>query len=710
MQSESAECGLACLATICRLHGIRVALSDLRRRFSIGLRGSNLHQIIRQAAVLGFSSRAVRLEVQELENLRLPSILHWNLNHFVVLERVRGDRIDIIDPAVGPRRLSRKELCASFTGVALELVRNADFAAAQIPSRKLKLKELTGAVTGLRRSLLQIFLLAAAIELFAVVAPMLQQMVVDDVLAGGDRDLLTVLVLGFALLFVIQTALGFARSFMILLLSQDLSLQWTGNVFAHLMRLPIEFFEKRHVGDILSRFGSVEAIKATLTTAAIGAVLDALMASVALTLMLFYSVKLTVVTVGAVFLYGMIRWIAYQPFREAATERLIVAAKQSTHLLETLRAVTALKLFGREQERALHWKNLVVEVQNRDLRTARMSLAFGTANTLVFGLENIIILWLGAKIVIDSAANVSAAPDTVMTIGMLFAFISYKNQFSSRFSTVINFAVDLKMLALHAERLADICLEPPEKDDVPTSDLSHLSPSIELKGVSFRYGDGEPWILQDANFKIEAGESVAIVGASGAGKTTLLKIALGLLKPIEGEVFYGGQPVRQLGISNYRRQIGTVMQEDVLLTGSLADNIAFFDVQMDQVRIEACARLAQLHDDICRMPMGYQTLVGDLGSGLSGGQKQRLLLARALYKQPRVLALDEATSDLDIGNERAVTAALSQLALTRLIVAHRPETIAGARRVVQLVNGQVMEVARAVSNVPPIANPFPVLD
>jgi ATP-binding cassette subfamily B protein RaxB len=241
-------------------------------------------------------------------------------------------------------------------------------------------------------------------------------------------------------------------------------------------------------------------------------------------------------------------------------------------------------------------------------------------------------------------------------------------------------------------------LEPPEKDDVPANDLSHLTPSIELRGVSFRYGDGEPWILKDAHFKIEPGDSVAVVGASGAGKTTLLKIALGLLEPTEGQVLYGGQPIRHLGIANYRRQIGTVMQDDVLLTGSLADNIAFFDVQHDPARIEACARLAQLHDDIGRMPMGYQTLVGDLGSGLSGGQKQRLLLARALYKQPRVLALDEATSHLDLGNERAVTLALGQLQLTRLIVAHRPETIAGARRVVQVSGGQVREVARAVQS------------
>jgi len=483
-----------------------------------------------------------------------------------------------------------------------------------------------------------------------------------------------------------------ARSWMVMVLGQTLSLQWMGNVFAHLVRLPVDFFEKRHLGDITSRFGAVGAIQRTLTTAAIEAVLDGLMAVAALVMMLIYAPTLCAVTVTAVAAYGLLRWAAYRPFRDAAAERLVVAAKENTHFLETLRAITPLKLFGREEERRARWQNLIVDVQNRDVRTAKMSIGFSTANTFIFGLENLLVLWLGAKLIMSG----QQAGAVTMTVGMLFAYLSYKGQFTGRVSALINYAVELKMLGLHAERLADIALEPPEKDEAPANDLQHLVPSIELKNVSFRYGEGEPWILRNANFRIEAGESVAVTGPSGAGKTTLLKLALGLLKPSEGDVLFGGMPVRQLGLQNFRRQIGTVMQEDALLTGSLSDNIAFFDVQPDQARVQACAELAQLHADICRMPMGYQTLVGDLGSGLSGGQKQRLLLARALYKQPRVLALDEATSHLDLQNERAVTAALSGMVLTRLIIAHRPETIAGAQRVVMVREGQVMELARAV--------------
>lgn len=696
LQSEGSECALACLVMICSANGQHHELSELRRRFSVSLKGANLQQLMSHAASLGFSTRALRLELHELKDLQVPCILHWNMNHFVVLKKVdhRGF-VTLLDPAVGERRLSSAELSNYFTGVALELTPNAEFVPKE-PKPQVTLSALTGKIRGLKRSLAQILAMTMVLELFVIVAPLFNQMVVDDVLTSGDRSLLSVLVVGFGLLLIVQTAIGLARSWMAMVLGQTISLQWTGNVFAHLVRLPVEFFEKRHLGDITSRFGAVGAIQGTLTTAVIGAILDGLMSAAALVMMLLYAPMLTVVTVGAVLAYGLLRWAAYSPFRDAAAERLVVAAKENTHFLETLRAITPLKLFGREEERRARWQNLIVEVQNRDVRTARMGMVFSTANTFLFGLENLLVLWLGAKLIMEGTTGGGASNGAGLTVGMLFAFISYKGQFSSRVSALIDYAVSLKMLSLHAERLADIVLEPPEKDDLPASDLVHLVPSIELRGVSFRYGEGEPWILKDANFRIEGGESVAVVGASGAGKTTLLKIALGLLKPTEGDVLFGGQPVKHLGLANFRRQIGTVMQEDTLLSGSLADNISFFDVRLDQERVEACAQMAQLHQDISRMPMGYQTLVGDLGSGLSGGQKQRLLLARALYKQPRVLALDEATSHLDVGNERAVTAALGQLELTRLIIAHRPETIAGAQRVVQVRDGQVTEVARAV--------------
>lgn len=693
LQGEIAECGLACLAMIASAHGSTVTLPDLRRRFPAALKGMKLRDLLEVAAGLGFSGRPLKLDLAHLRQLAMPAVLHWDMNHYVVLTKVRGDTVTLLDPAIGERRLSLDEISPHFTGVAVELMPDATFTPAA-PAPRVSLGALTGRVLGLRRSLLQILLVALVLELFAIVAPLCNQLIVDDVLTSGDRDLLKVLVIGFGLLLITQTALGLARSWMLIVLTQTLSLQWRGNTFAHLLRLPVAFFEKRHLGDITSRFGAVDAIQRTLTTAAIEAILDGVMGVAALIMMAVYAWPLALVVVAACAMYGLLRWVAYRPLRDASAERLVVAARESTHFLETLRAMTPLKLFGRDQERRIQWQNLIVEVQNRDVRTARLSMAMSTANTFVFGLENLLVLYLGASLILDAQHGGAGAPSTVMTVGMLFAFLSYKSQFTGRVSALINYVVELKMLGLHAERLADIALEPPEPDDVPANDLAHLDASLELRGVGFRYGERDPWILRQVDLVVPAGQSLAITGPSGSGKTTLMKLLLGLLEPVEGEVLYGGVPVRQLGLRNVRRQIGTVMQEDVLLTGSLADNIAFFDAQPDAEQVQACAMLAQVHEDIRRMPMGYQTLVGDLGSGLSGGQKQRLLLARALYRGPKVLALDEATSHLDVDRERAVAAHLARLPMTRLVIAHRPDTIAGAERVVELAGGRLHERPR----------------
>jgi ATP-binding cassette subfamily B protein RaxB len=671
-------------------------LPSLRRRFPVSLKGATLKQLVGHAAALNFSARPVRCDMEELGQLQLPCILHWNLRHFVVLTKVSRKHAVVLDPSVGERRLTLEEVSRSFTGVALELTPNAEFAAEQRLPR-VSLRQLTGKVRGLGPALIAIFAVALVLELFAILGPLFNQMVVDDAITSHDVDLLTVLVLGFALLLVIQTALALARGWMIMVLGQTLSLQWVTNLFAHLVKLPVSWFEQRHLGDITSRFGAVGAIQKTVTTALIEAVLDGIMVVAALGMMLLYAPQLAAIVVAAVVAYGLIRWSSYGPLRNAAAERLILSARENSHFLETLRAIQPLKLFGREEERRSHWQNLVVEVQNRDIRTAKMNLGFTSANTFIFGLENLAVFWLGAKMVMAGQTGTTGG---TFTIGMLFAFISYKSQFTGRISALINFAVELKMLSLHAERLADIALTSPEEatsTNAPAkNDLRHLAPELELRDVSFRYGEGEPWVLRNCSLIVSPGDSLAVVGPSGAGKSTLLKILLGILPPNEGEVLLGGVPVTQLGLTNVRRLIGTVMQEDVLLTGTVADNIAFFDVEADQSRVEACAKLAQLHAEIVKMPMGYHTLVGDLGAGLSGGQKQRVLLARALYKQPSILALDEATSHLDVANERAVTAALAQMRLTRIVIAHRPETIAGAKRVLQLREGKVSEILRTV--------------
>lgn len=409
------------------------------------------------------------------------------------------------------------------------------------------------------------------------------------------------------------------------------------------------------------------------------------MALLALGMMLMYSAELTLIVVISVALYAALRWIFYQPLRIASQERLILAAKENTHFVETVRAIVPLKLFGRETERKARWQNLKQDVVNRDARTEKLTILIKAANSTIIGLQGLIVFYIGAGLVLRNA----------LTVGMLMAFISYAATFAGRMVSLVDMLINLKMLGLHAERLSDIVLEPAEPTITWESDLSRISPSITLRDVKFRYADGEPWILDGVNLHIPAGQSVALVGPSGCGKTTMCKILLGLLAPTEGEVMVDGIPIRQLGLQAYRKLVGTVMQDDVLLAGSIIDNISFFDSRCEYAGVARCARLAAVHEEIAAMPMGYQTLVGDMGSSLSGGQKQRILLARALYKSPKVLALDEATSHLDIQNEQLVNAALSAMALTRIMVAHRPETINSADRVVGINGGKMHELRPA---------------
>lgn len=683
LQAESQECGLACLVMVAAAHGLYLDLPTLRRRFSISLKGTDLAQLMRYAQVLEFSCRPLRLELEEIGQLRTPCILHWNLNHFVVLERMHGNRLTILDPAVGRRRMSLEEVSPHFTGVALELTPNAVFRPAERKSR-LRLRELTGRIVGLKRALGNIFVLAVTLEVVALLSPQVTQWVVDGALVSADRDLLLLAVLGGSLLLLIDFVLRMARGWMNLRLNQQLALQWSGNLFGHLLRLPFPFFEKRHLGDISARFQSLAAIRNVLTNGAITVVLDGLVALITLGMMLLYSTTLAGVVLVALLLYGLLRLAFYQPLRNASEERIVLAARENSYFLETIRAVLPLKLFNATPLRLATWQNLLADVQNRDVATQKLLLVFASCNTLIFGLEGMLLLYIGGTAVLEGA----------LSLGMLLAFIAYKSQFTGRASKLIDLGIEIRMLSLHAERLADIALEIPEEHVELETDLSRIEPRLELRDVSFRYAEGEPWVLRNLSLTIEAGDSVAIVGRSGCGKSTLFKLMLGLLQPSEGEIRVGGIPIRQLGPEALRSLVGTVMQEDQLLAGSLAENIACFDPQADQERVEAVARQANIHNAIMRMPMGYQTLVSEMGSGLSGGQRQRVLLARALYKAPKILALDEATSHLDLHSEQHVVQAMGQLPATRIVIAHRRETVAMTRRLICLDQGVIVEDIR----------------
>lgn len=695
LQSEAAECGLACLAMIASYHGNHIGLRELRRRHSVSIKGSTLAQIMDVAGDMHFHCRPLRLDMDQLPKLALPCIVHWDLNHFVVLERVKKGGASVLDPAFGRRSMPLAEFSKHFTGIALELSPSAEMLPCARP-RAITLSQLTGRITGLWRALSLLLLLSLALQAFVLLAPFFMQWVVDHVLIAADRDLLAVLGLGFGLAFILQVGIGIVRGWTVIHLSSRLGLQWAGNVLTHLFRLPLEFYEKRHLGDVVSRMGSVQAIQRILTTSFVEAAIDGLMTIVTLAMMLLYSWKLALVTLLAVGIYLVARAVAFQTMRNSTEQQLIAAARQQSHLLESIRGVQSIKVAGREALRQSGYQNLMNDTVNCDVRLSGLGLMFSSASQLIFGMERIAVVWIGAVLAIQN----------VFSVGMLIAYLAYKDQFAQRVGGLIDKWIEFRMLRLHAERLSDIVLTAPEE---PRAHDGYCELPrglrIEVENLGFRYSPTEPWVLHGCNLSIEQGESVAIIGGSGCGKTTLLKLLLGLLVPTEGEVRIGGVPLGRIGSKHYRSVIGAVMQDDQLFAGSISDNISFNAESMDEGRVQNAAMQAAVHDDIVAMPMGYNSLIGDMGTTLSGGQRQRVMLARALYRQPRLLFLDEATSHLDVDRERLVNEAVRGLDLTRVIIAHRPETIASADRALVLQGGRIVQELRHVDTADRTAGP-----
>src|SRR5215470_15517500 len=671
-QTEAAECGLACLAMIAGYHGLQIDLPALRQRFSLSMRGATLAHVIRFASALELSGRPLRVELEDLGYLKTPCILHWKMDHFVVLKKVTRKYIFLHDPSMGPRRLSFAEASRYFTGVVLELTPTPSFVSRD-ERRPLRLKDLIGRVVGLKRALGQIFVLAAALELFSLVSPLFLQLTVDKVVAAFDRELLPALGIGFMLLILLQSSLGALRSWTTLYFGTSLKLQWYANLFSHLVRLPVSFFEKRYFGDIMSRFEGAEAIQRTLTNNSIEAVLDGLISIFVLAVMFFYSRTLALVVVVSVLLYVALRNLAYLPLRKSMEEQIIRLSKQQTFLIETLRGIRTIKVLGREDSRNSRWMNLLADSTNAQVATEKLNLLFKAANTLIFGLQSIAVVWFGAALVLNGK----------FSVGMLFAFVAYQEQFKARITNLVDRLYEFRMLSLQMQRLADVVLEKPESTSITLSPAAANDAAIEVKHVYFRYSDAEPWLLEDVTFRVEPGECVAVVGPSGAGKSTLLKLIAGLLCPQSGEVVVNGHSVSSSRAA-LPGSVGFVLQDDTLFAGTIADNIAFASDVADMERVYECARLACLDEEINSMPMNYSTLVGDMGSALSGGQQQRLLLARALYSRPSILVLDEATSHLDVPTEQRIAATLARLRMTRIFAAHRPDTIRIADRVIAL--------------------------
>jgi ATP-binding cassette subfamily B protein RaxB len=587
------------------------------------------------------------------------------------------------DPSLGVRTYGLDEFSKHFTGVVLELTPSGSFQAvtARAPVR---LTSLWSRIVGFWPALLQVLGLSLALQIAVFAMPFQIQLVVDEGIFRADRDLLNVLALGFGTLVVLQASIEALRAWALQILGQMLSFQMVGNLVRHMIRLPAEWFEKRHIGDIISRIGSASAIRDVLTRGVISVIIDGLMAIVAVVILLLYSPTLTGIVLGAVAINLGVAFALFPAMRARTEEQIIESAREQSHVMETVRAATTIKIMGREAERESSWRNLYANAVNAAVSVGKFQISLSFSQTLVTGLQTVIVIYLGARTILAGDG---------FSVGMLFAFLSFRQTFTDRATGLINQFVQFKFLSLHLGRLADIVAEEPETIEGNALPYMEVNGSMALKDVAFRYGAADRLVLDAVNLEVRPGEFLAITGPSGGGKTTLLKLMLGLRPPTFGTVFLDGQPATPELWRAWREQVGVVAQDDRLLSGTIADNIAFFDPDLDMVRVLQAAAAAQVHADITSMPMQYLSLVGDMGSALSGGQKQRVLLARALYRRPRVLILDEGTANLDVETEEILADLIAGLPITRIVVAHRPALLRRADRILVVEGGSLRDAS-----------------
>ncbi|MCC8386472.1 peptidase domain-containing ABC transporter, partial [Photorhabdus laumondii] len=601
-------------------------------------------------------------------------ILHWELNHFVVLKKISKNTITIMDPSIGFRRLSYNEFSNCFTGIAVEFWPNNDFKK-KIDKEKVDILSFFKNISGIKRSLVKILLLAFVLEFFALIGPFYMQLIIDHGIVSEDKNLILLLSIGFGVLLVFEQVINIIQSLLTTYISTNLNIQWKANVFTHLMNLPVSFFEKRHLGDIISKFSSIDSIQNTLTSSFFISICNSLVSATTIIIMTMYNFQLTLISIVTIFIYIIIRIIWYYPLKEATKENIVQSAKLSSNFMETMRGIRAIKIFCKENHRYNSWLTLSINTVNSALKSQRLSLGFSFSNRIIFGIQNILIVYIGTSFIFDNT----------FTVGILISFLAYKTQFESRTISLIDLFISFKMLGIHIERLSDIVLSETElKSNILLKTETIKSNKIEIKNLSFKYEGNNNYLIENLYFDIQPGDSVAIIGPSGCGKSTLLNLMIGNILPTGGEVRIGGVIVNKTHPKIIRDNIGYVAQDDSLFSGSIMENITFFDEHPDTDKAINCAKIAAIHHDIKKMPMEYETLIGDMGTILSGGQKQRLCLARALYKDPKILFLDEATSHLDTENEKIISSNLKMLSITKVMVAHRKETIESANKLIDL--------------------------
>ncbi|MFL5350547.1 MAG: peptidase domain-containing ABC transporter [Hyalangium sp.] len=678
-QLSASECGAACLAMVMAYHGKEVPLAEVREVVGVDRDGSSGRNLLEGARHYGMNGYGVKVELQELEFLEPGTILHWEFRHFVVFERVRSGMVDIVDPAVGRRRIPLSQFGLSFTGVGLVLEPGEDFEPSERPRRTasrymLLLREHWG---GLAR----ILVTSALVQLFALGLPVLTGAVVDRVVPHGDQELLRVLAAGMLSLVVFHFLASLVRARLLLELRTRLDARMTLEFLNHLVTLPYAFFQQRSAGDLMNRLSSNGTIREMLTSGTLSGLLDGTMVSLYLVLLLATSPSLGLLVLATGLLQVAVFVGVRRQQRELLTRSLEAEARSQSQQVELLAGIETLKALGSEHRSVTRWTGTFMDVLNLSLERGRLSAVTDSAMSALRMGSPMFILCFGAWQVLRGQ----------MSLGTMFALNALAAGFLLPLSSLVSTVMQLQLLGGYLERIQDVMDAPPEQPPGPARRAPALAGQISLERVSFQYGPLASPVLHEVSLDIRAGQLVALVGPSGAGKSTLARLLLGLYPPTSGRVLYDGMDLKELDLLSVRQQMGIVTQEPYLFGGSIRANIALAREEATLEEVMQAARLADIHDEIVAMPMGYDTLLIDRGASLSGGQRQRLALARALVRKPPILLLDEATSSLDALIEERIKRSLSRLSCTRIVIAHRLSTVVGADLILTLKEGRVVE-------------------
>jgi len=678
-QLSAAECGAACLAMVLGYYDKAVPLDEIRSVMGVGRDGATALAILNAASRYGLRGRGVKLDVDELHWLPAGTLLHWEFNHFVVFERLRGGFIEIVDPSSGRRRVSPEQLGRSFTGVALVLEPTDTFTPSAAGERPIW-KQIRAIVAD-SGQWTRIIVVSLLLQLFALALPALTGTVVDRVVPRGEVHLLGILAVGMVGLVGFHFLASMVRAHLLIQLRTIFDARMTLSFLDHLLRLPYAYFQQRSAGDLMMRVNSNTSIRELLTSGLLSTALDGSLVVLYLGMIFIASpafgavVTLLAVAQLAVFLCSRRRQ------QDLMTDTLEKQARAESYLVELLAGVETLKASGSELRAGEHWSGLFVDQLNIALDRARLNAVVDSLNGALRIASPLVVLGFGAM----------QALDGTMTLGAVLALAALAGAFLGPLGNLVATATQLQLLWSYLERIEDVLGAAPEQPLDEARQIPTLRGRITLDDVSFRYTTTAPSVVRNVSLEIEAGDFVAIVGRSGSGKSTLASLLLGLYTPTAGRIAYDGADLAGLDARALRQQVGIVNQRAYLFGGTLRNNIAMGDPQLPLDQLVAAARRAEIHDEISAMPMGYDTLLIDGGASLSGGQRQRVALARALARQPAILLLDEATSALDAVTERAVQTQLAQLPCTRVVIAHRLSTIREADLILVMDDGRVVE-------------------